>query len=536
MTRSTLLLGGRIYAPSAPDATAMAVTDGVITWIGQDEPGRAIHPDADLVDLDGHFVAPAFVDAHVHATASGLLLDGLDLRGCESLDECLDLLADQVRAQPGTLIWGHGWDETNWSQHRPPTRDEVDAVAGASPVYLSRIDVHSALVSSALLDLAPAARTLPGYTAQRPLTRDAHHEVRAAALAGLDATQRRATQLAFLRHAASKGVAAVHECAGPAISGRADFAELLTLAAEEATVEVVGYWGELGAAALAQQVGARGLAGDLFVDGAFGSRTAALSAPYTDDPDNLGAGYLTSAQIGEHLIVCSKAGIQAGFHAIGDAAITAVVDGFRAAEEVLGLPALAARGHRIEHLEMVSAEQAEQLARWGVIASVQPLFDATWGGADGMYAQRLGAKRAATLNPFATLAAAGVTLALGSDTPVTPIEPWEIVRAAVAHRTDGFGISARAAFTALTRGGWRAAGTNDGLTGTLAPGAPATYAVWRVGELVGPAQDTRVQRWSTDPRSGVPPLPSLRPEDELPTCLRTVLRGTVIYQHGAFGP
>jgi hypothetical protein len=167
---------------------------------------------------------------------------------------------------------------------------------------------------------------------------------------------------------------------------------------------------------------------------------------------------------------------------------------------------------------------------------VQPLFDATWGGEDGMYAQRLGRKRAATLNPFAALASAGVTLAFGSDTPVTPVEPWETVRAAVAHQTEGFGISARAAFTAHTRGGWRAAGINDGLTGTLAPGAPATYAIWRVGELVGPAADTRVQRWSTDPRSGVPPLPSLRPEDELPVCLRTVKRGTVIYQHGAFGP
>ncbi|HEY2698097.1 MAG TPA: amidohydrolase [Pseudonocardiaceae bacterium] len=536
MTRTTLLLGGRIYAPSAPEATAMAVTDGVITWIGLDEPGRAIHPDAAIVDLDGHFVTPAFVDAHVHATASGLLLDGLDLRGCGSLADCLDLVADQVGAQPGRLVWGHGWDETNWPERRPPTRDELDAVCGAAPVYLSRIDVHSALISSALVDLAPNAATKPGWSDQGPLTRDAHHDVRAAALAGLDPTQRRATQLGFLRHAAAKGVAAVHECAGPNISGRADLAELLELAAAEDTVDVVGYWGELGEPGLAAQLGAAGLAGDLFVDGAFGSRTAALTSPYTDDPDNLGASYLSAEQVAAHLVACSEAGIQAGFHAIGDAAVSAIVDGFAQAEKTVGLTKLAARGHRIEHLEMVSAEQAQQLASWGVIASVQPLFDATWGGEHGMYAQRLGTKRAATLNPFAALASAGVTLAFGSDTPVTNVEPWETVRAAVAHQTDGFGISARAAFTAHTRGGWRAAGVRDGLTGTLAPGAPATYAIWRVGELAGPAADVRVQRWSTDPRSGVPPLPSLRAEDELPVCLRTVKRGTVIYQHGAFGP
>src|SRR5207245_2883677 len=165
---------------------------------------------------------------------------------CGSFAGCLDLVAGQVNPQPGRLVWGHGWDETNWPERRPPTRDELDAVCGASPVYLSRIDVHSALVSSALLDLAPDAAKRPGWSVQGPLTRDAHHDVRAAALAGLDPAQRRATQLGFLRHAAARGIAAVHECAGPNISGRADLTELLDLAATEDTVDVIGYWGELG--------------------------------------------------------------------------------------------------------------------------------------------------------------------------------------------------------------------------------------------------------------------------------------------------
>ena len=191
----------------------------------------------------------------------------------------------------------------------------------------------------------------------------------------------------------------MHECAGPNISGRADLAELLELAAAEDTVDVVGYWGELAEPGLATRLGVAGLAGDLFVDGAFGSRTAALTTPYADDPDNLGAAYVSAEQIAAHLIACSEAGIQAGFHAIGDAAVTAIVDGFARAEKTLGLPKLAARGHRIEHLEMVSAEQAEQFARWGVIASVQPLFDATWGGEHGMYAQRLGSETRGNAEP-----------------------------------------------------------------------------------------------------------------------------------------
>jgi predicted amidohydrolase YtcJ len=160
---------------------------------------------------------------------------------------------------------------------------------------------------------------------------------------------------------------------------------------------------------------------------------------------------------------------------------------------------------------------------------VQPNFDALWGGADGMYAQRLGAQRGSRLNPFALLASQGVPLALGSDAPVTGLDPWVSVRAAVHHHTAGSAVSARAAFVAATRGGWRAAGVSDGKTGTLVPGAPASYAVWDAGTLDVDAPRDAVQRWSTDPRSRVPALPRLGPADALPRCRRTVHRGAVIY-------
>jgi predicted amidohydrolase YtcJ len=161
-----------------------------------------------------------------------------------------------------------------------------------------------------------------------------------------------------------------------------------------------------------------------------------------------------------------------------------------------------------------------------VVASVQPAFDARWGGPDGMYVQRLGAERARGMNPYAALAAAGVPLALGSDAPVTPLDPWGGVRAAVLHRTPGSGLSARAAFSAHTRGGWRAARV-DG-SGDLAPGAPATFAVWDLsGELVVQVPDERVAGWSTDPRAGVAGLPDLGGPD--PLCRTTVVRGQTVH-------
>ncbi|MDQ3404184.1 MAG: amidohydrolase family protein, partial [Actinomycetota bacterium] len=366
-----------------------------------------------------------------------------------------------------------------------------------------------------------------GYSETGPLSREAHHRVRRAAIAAITPQQREHAQLAFLRHAASMGIAAVHECAGPDISSGDDLAQLL--AHDGDLPEVTAYWGERGPAELAEKHGARGLGGDLFVDGAIGSRTAALCHSYAD-ADTTGALYLDADKIAEHLRVCTDAGIQAGFHVIGDGAVAEVIDGFTRAEKIVGREALAGARHRLEHLEMVTAEQAHQLGQWGVVASVQPLFDAAWGGPDGMYVTRLGAERGTALNPFSQLAAAGVILALGSDAPVTRVDPWATVRAAVHHRTDGHGLSPRAAFTAHTRGGWRAGGVDDSVTGTLVPGAPATYAVWDAPELVAATADSRVQRWSTDPRSRVPALPPLHPGADLPVCLRTALRGRVIYE------
>ncbi|MDI9895901.1 amidohydrolase [Rhodococcus sp. IEGM 1381] len=526
-----LFCGGRIYSPMASDATAMAVTDGVVSWIGEDRTGRALHPGVPVTDLAGSFVAPAFVDTHVHVTDLGLSLIGLDLSHCRSLDDCMRALAEYAAKTSGALVWGHGWDESEWIEHRSPTTSDLDAAAPGCPVYLTRVDAHSAAVSTPLRAAAPGIDTASGFSPQSPLTADAHHLARLTARTMLTTDTRTRARRAALDHAAAQGIVSVHECGGPIVSGVDDFRELM---ATTHGVEVRGYWGELiDTAEQARQVladtGAHGLAGDIFVDGSLGSRTAWLSSPYADDPGT-GVSYLDVDAITAHIAACTAAGIQAGFHVIGDAAVTATVTAFARVVDEVGTPAVAACGHRLEHLSMVRPEQSDLLASWGVIASVQPLFDALWGGSDGLYAARLGAERGAALHPFARLASAGVALAFGSDAPVTRLDPWATARAAVNHHTPGSAVSPRAAFSAATRGAWRAGGVRDGVAGTLVPGAPASFAVWDVDELVVRAPKDSVQRWSTDPRAGVSPLPSLDASAESPRCSMTVHRGKVIHE------
>ncbi|MFJ2905060.1 amidohydrolase [Streptomyces sp. NPDC091279] len=520
--RTVLLRRGEVHSPADPFATAMVVEHGQVAWVGSEGAADAFADGVDdVVDLDGALVTPAFTDAHVHATATGLALTGLDLSTAPSLAAALDLVRDFARARPhDRVLLGHGWDAARWPDGRPPTRAELDDAAGGRPLYLSRIDVHSAVVSTALLDLTPGIGAVDG-----PLTRDAHHTVRAAALAAVTPAQRTEAQRAALDRAASLGIGSLHECGGPGISDEDDFTGLLRLAATGGGPRVVGYWAEQDIDK-ARELGAAGAAGDLFVDGALGSHTACLHQPYAD-ADHTGTAYLDADAVAAHVVACTEAGIQAGFHAIGDAAVTAVVDGVRAAAEKAGLARVRAARHRVEHAELLTPESIAAFAELGLTASVQPAFDALWGGTDGMYADRLGADRARALNPFAALLRAGVPLALGSDSPVTPLDPWGTVRAAAFHHTPEHRISVRAAFTAHTRGGWRAVGRDD--AGVLVPGAPADYAVWRTDELVVQAPDDRVARWSTDPRSGTPGLPDLTPGRDLPVCLRTVVGGRTVF-------
>ncbi|MGW0425211.1 amidohydrolase [Streptomyces sp. NPDC003015] len=519
--KTVLLRRGEVHSPADPFATAMVVERGQVAWVGSEGAADAFADGVDeVVDLDGALVTPAFTDAHVHTTATGLALTGLDLSDAPSLDAALRRVREFTAARPDDhVLLGHGWDASRWPDGRPPTRAELDEAAGGRPLYLSRIDVHSAVVTTALLDMT-SLEAVDG-----PLTADAHHTVRSTALGSVSSAQRAEAQRAALAHAASLGIGTLHECAGPEISSEDDFTGLLRLASEEPGPRVVGYWAEQDVDK-ARELGALGAAGDLFVDGALGSHTACLHEPYAD-ADHTGLTYLDAAAVAAHVTACTEAGLQAGFHAIGDAAVTAVVEGVRAVAEKLGLARVRAARHRVEHAEMLTPEAIAAFAELGLTASVQPAFDALWGGEDGMYARRLGRERAGRLNPFAALLRAGVPLAFGSDSPVTPLDPWGTVRAAAFHRTPEHRVSVRAAFTAHTRGGWRAIGRDD--AGVLVPGAPADYAVWRTGELVVQAPDDRVARWSTDPRSGTPGLPDLTPGRDLPVCLRTVVGGRTVF-------
>jgi predicted amidohydrolase YtcJ len=539
-----------------PGLSAVLVIGGRIAGIGPDDDA----PDAARsVDLDGALVLPGFVDAHAHVTETGLLLAGLDLSTARSVTEVLDLVAAAAAARPGRPVLGHGWDELRLAEGRPPSAAELDRAGAGGEVYLSRVDVHSAVVSGAL-----AARSglsgLPGWDASGRVERDAHHAVRHATRFGIDPGDRRALHLLALRAAAAAGITQLHEMSAPHVAPVADLVDLLALtgSAGGTLPDVVPYRGELAASQdEARRIAAElaeaglpwlaGLAGDLMVDGSIGSRTAALHDDYTDAPGRRGHLYLDADQVRDHVLACTRTGLQAGFHVIGDAAVDSVLAGFEAAAAAVGPDAIRAGRHRIEHLEAIDEEGVKTAARLGLIASVQPAFDHAWGGTEGMYAVRLGPRRAVRLNPFASMVAAGLRLAFGSDSPVTPFAPWEAIRAAVRHRTPEQRIGLGPALHAHTAGA-RLAGTDPPIPVTspdavpgLRVGEPATFAGWRVPSLltrdwVTPKLhgfDGRGASDRLDERGGLGGLgalgAALAAGEPAPECILTVIHGQVAF-------
>ncbi len=428
-----------------------------------------------VVDLGDVTLMPGFVDAHVHLTTTGLALQGADLGGARSAAELLERVRAVAASGDSGPIWCDGYDEGTFTTPELPGPQELAAAAGGRPAYLSRVDGHQGL---ATLDLLAAAGALhaagcergPDGTPTGVVRDDANHRARRHARDLLPDAAVAAAQDCALTHAARRGVACVHEMAGPDIAGRRDF-ELLLDRVGALPIEVVCYWGGLELEYVLERELSQ-IGGDLFLDGSLGSHTAALSAPYQDRPGTRGSLYLDDADLTELYVRATMAGVQVGVHAIGDLAIGQALRCARRAVHTMGRAAFAACRHRIEHVELLGSDGADRMADLGLAASVQPAFDAAWGGPGGMYERRLGQRRAKSMNPFGDLWRRGVPMGGSSDSHVTPLEPWHGVAAAVQHHRKQQRLGLPVALELFTLGG-RVLARQEQVTGRIEPGQRA---------------------------------------------------------------
>jgi len=451
---------------------AVLVHGGRIAAVVPASQARSLGADR-VVDLGGVTLMPGFVDAHVHLTSTGLAMQGADLGGTRSAAELLERV--RVAAAGGGPIWGGGYDEGTFLSPGLPTVEELAAATGGRPAYLSRVDGHQGLATLDLLADAGALEAAgcergPDGTPTGVVRDDANHRARRHARNLLPTAAIAAAQDRALATAARRGVVCVHEMGGPDIGGRRDF-ELLLDRVDTLPIEVVCYWGGLDLGYVLERK-LNQIGGDLFLDGSLGSHTAALSTPYEDWPETRGSLYLDDADLTELYVRATMAGVQVGVHAIGDRAIGQALRCARRAVHIMGRTAFASCRHRIEHVELLGSDGADRLADLGLAASVQPAFDAAWGGVNGMYERRLGQRRAQSMNPFGDLWRRGVPMAGSSDSYVTPLDPWHGVAAAVHHHRKQQRLGVPVALELFTLGG-RVLARQEHVTGRIGLGQRA---------------------------------------------------------------
>lgn len=478
--RGTLLVADRIITlgHARTDARALVVRGSRVVWVG-DDPDQA-PPHGARVELDGAVLGPAFVDAHAHLTPTGLAATGLDLSEIRSGEELLRAVAAYAGQHTGRVVWGHGFDDHRFPDALPDP-DQLSAVTGSRAVYLSRIDGHVGLVDRETLAAAPLARAQGIETDDRGPTgvvrREANKIVRRWTMGAMDTAELAAGRRAAARMAAALGVGSVHEMGGPDIMGLDD---LDAWVEGEWPIEVIPYWGALDVGVPIER-DLRHAGGDLFLDGSLGGHTAALCAPYHDRPETSGHLELDDDTLTSWFLEVARAGLQCGVHAIGDAALRQVVRCWRDVERRLadeGSPETVRRGrHRVEHAEVVPPDLLDDLADLGLLVSVQPAFEARWGGEDGLYGARLGPERVRWTNPLRALADRGVGIAFGSDANVTPIDPWSTVYAAEHRPTPEHEVSRLEAVSMSTLGG-RSAARQDRFVGVVRAGMRADLAAF----------------------------------------------------------
>ena len=401
-----------------------------------------------VIDARGKLLLPGFNDAHTHFISGGAQLDQVNLTDATSPQEFAGRIAAQVKKTlKGEWIMGGRWDETKWPHPELPTKEVVDPVTGNTPIFVERYDGHLSLANSAAMRLAGiSAKTpeVPGGVIVRDASgnptgifKDAAQELVNKAIPPMSHERRMRAARRALEHAASLGVTSVQHM-NPEFADVAVYSELAEkgeLTTRIYAVPMETDWHDQAKVGIRRAWGSTYLrlgAVKGYADGSLGSRTAYMFEPFSDDPGNRG---LLSDEMHppsamrDRLMQADAAGLQVRIHAIGDRAISMILDIFSDIEKEHGYHD---QRFTIEHAQHMAEKDFERFAALHVIASMQPYHAID----DGRWAEkRLGQQRARYSYAWRSFLDHGVTLAFGTDWPVAPLNPMLGLYAAVTRGT-----------------------------------------------------------------------------------------------------
>lgn len=430
---TTLFENGIIYTmdETAPEASAMLVRDGRVVETGDSESLLSLAPEASRVDLAGRVIIPGLIDAHAHVRNLATMRLAADLTGTQSVAEIIERLRElEGGLSDDAWLLGRGWDQNDWANTEFPTRYDLDTAFPDRPVWLERIDGHAMWANSAAIRLAGEQRVQDAEdTLGGKILRDANgiptgvfidnaEQLIAEVVPPFaEADLERGLEEA-LREMARYGITGVHEAgADMAFLDRVkrfideDRFTIRLYAMTEPGPSFEAYCNnhlmDYGGRLTVRSV-------KMYLDGALGSRGAALLEDYSDDPGNRGLLRTSPKDYAELVREALACGYQVNSHAIGDAGNRLLLDTYEAA----GIQS--DQRHRNEHTQIVALEDIARHAELGIIASMQP----THATSDMYWAEdRVGPGRIQGAYAWRSLLESGARLALGSDFPVEQVDP-----------------------------------------------------------------------------------------------------------------
>jgi len=471
---------------------AFLVAHGKIISFGssKDIAEKAKSLGGEVVDFNGKCVLPGFVDSHLHIDELGMYLNSLDLRGTRSESELQEKLQNFASKVTTSWILGHGWDQELFIEKRWPTKDDLDAIEDKRPVMISRVCLHAGVLNSKALEISGISSP-SGIVVEGDFQRARDVFKQSLSLEDLKKMIKDA-----LRHASNLGLT----CLGFVSCDERALSALMSLWRDGEIATKIRVYLEPGRRcqtgermyedneilqALVNLGIKRGFGDEMLkvqgikilADGSLGARTAWLTAPYSDKPDQQGFPNIGKSELATLIAQADGAGLQLAIHGIGDATIDMILDAFNDSK-------VYNRGHRIEHLSVLRPDQIKRLKELGLYASVQPHFVIS----DRWAIERLGPERTSFIHPFKSILESGIPMAFGTDAPVEDVNPWQTVYAAVtrgkfediplAQATPTEALSIKEAIYCYTK----AAGTvmQDPYIGVLKEGGFADFII--VGE------------------------------------------------------
>jgi predicted amidohydrolase YtcJ len=504
-----LYIGGTVVAGPAQTPQknfAIYTSGGTIREVGPAADLQRKYPSADVVAVLDGTILPGLTDAHGHLYGLGVSLDVVDLTNTNSYDEVIARVKQRAAsALPGQWIHGRGWDQNDWPVQEFPTFAALDAAIPDHPILLKRVDGHATMANSAAMRAAgvtSATHDPDGGKIVRDANGnptgvfiDAAQNLVERAAPPITTEQRKARVLASAQAIAANGLTEMHDAGidGETIKvvqelideKRFPIRVYAMLGDDDALLDqwfrsgpLVGYGGRLTIRSV-----------KLYADGALGSRGAALLAPYSDDPGNVGLMLATPQHLQDVASRGRTAGFQVNSHAIGDRGVRNVIDAYANA-------GVAAKDRfRIEHLQVIAPDDVPRLVQHGIIGSMQP----THATSDMYWAEaRLGAERAKGAYAWRTVLNAGGRLALGSDFPVEDVNPFFGLLAAVTRQDQkgwpagGWHPTERLTLAEAIRGftsDAAYAAFEEGTRGTIEPGKLADLTIVEGDLFAMPAND-----------------------------------------------